>query len=58
MQNESLLGLVVDIRNQPALVMADIKHYACPHTVDISPTLFYVWEISPGCAFGNSIPSR
>ena len=42
MQNENLLSLVVDIRNQPALVMADVKHNACAHAVYISPTLLYI----------------
>jgi|HubBroStandDraft_3_1064219.scaffolds.fasta_scaffold15096_3 hypothetical protein len=58
MQNEDFLSPVVDIRNQPALVMADVKHNACPHAVNISPTLLYIWEITPRRAFGDSIPSR
>ena len=58
MQNEDLLSPVVDIRNQPALVMADVKHKACPHAVNISPTLLYIWEITPRRALGDSIPSR
>jgi len=57
MQNENLLSLVVDIRNQLALVMADVKHNACAHAVYISPTLLYICEISPRRAFGNSMPS-
>jgi hypothetical protein len=58
MQNEDLLSPVVDVRNQPALAMADVKHNACPHAVYISPTLFYSWEITPHRAFGDSMPSR
>jgi hypothetical protein len=58
MQNENLLSPVVDIRNQSALVMTDVKHNACPHAVYISPTLLYGWEITPSRAFGDSIPSR
>jgi hypothetical protein len=58
MQNENLLSLVVDIRNQPALVMADVKHSACPNAVCIPPTLLYIWKISPQRAFGDFYTKR
>jgi hypothetical protein len=58
MQHENRLSFVVHVRNEQALVMADVKHNTSAHAVHISPTLLYIWEISPRRAFGDSIPSR
>ena len=56
MQNENSLGPVIDIGDQPAPVMADIKNNAATDTVGIATTLFYVREVRPLGGFGYPIP--
>jgi hypothetical protein len=56
MQNEDFLPSKIDIRNQPAFVVADIKNHARPDPIDIPPTLFYVREVAPLRRLDDSVP--
>ena len=56
MQDEDSLRPVVDIDDQSAPVMTNIKNYASSHAINIVPTLLYGRKMFPLRRFGYSIP--
>ena len=58
MQYEYFLSPMVDVRNQPAPVVTDIKNNASSDAIYIIPTLFHSREMFPLGRFGNPIPCR
>ena len=56
MQNKTLVGSEIDVRDQPALVVSDIENHASAYPIDLSPGLFYVREIIPRSRFDYSVP--
>jgi hypothetical protein len=49
MQDENLMALIIDISNQPAFVVADVKHNAYSNVVAVPPTPLDVSEMLPIC---------
>jgi len=46
-QDKNLMALIVDISNQPAFVVADVKHNAYSNVVRILPSALNVPEVLP-----------
>jgi len=47
MQDKNLVALIIDVGNQPAFVVADIKNYANSNVVRIPPSALNVPEMLP-----------
>src|ERR1700679_866067 len=56
MQNKNLVGSEIDVRNQPAPVVADIENDASAYPIDVPPGLFYIRKIIPRRRFDYSVP--
>jgi len=58
MQDKNLVALVIDVSNQPAFVVADVKNNANSNVVGVSPTTTDVPEVFPirGYALNYLVP--
>jgi hypothetical protein len=58
MQNVDDSSLVINIRNQPASIVADVKDYGGSDAIRIVQGLPDVEEIVPFCSLYDAIPDR
>jgi hypothetical protein len=55
-QNKNLVGLVINVRDQPALVVADVEDNARPDAIGVTQSLPYILETIPTSRFHDSVP--